>query len=354
MAEARVRRPALQHYPGDEERETGLKLVGLAAFGLWRRMINLMHVGEPYGFLTTPESGTPIGPAELARLLGESPASIKRLLAQLEAHKVFSRTGEGVIYSRRMVRDERTRNNRASGGHLSLRNPAVPRPKDGRKDADKDPQLDTFGTSEGYPSPPSLGGSPSSSSSSSKNPTPTPSLPEGGEGNGAPSGPGTAGTAGKGQGSSSPPASKQQGYLPNGGWDLSGEEILARDEWWGDTPGEVRIRLLPEVMERRTADRPSTMVKGAIAYVLAAHEADPVPGTEHAAATGRGKAVEAPGAGRSQQPRKTAGAAPIPSIGELLPSHVGRPPPPTEPPPMRTPPGTGAPAVVPGVEPQPP
>lgn len=339
MADVRVRRPALQHYPGDEERETGLKLVDLAAFGLWRRMINIMHVGEPYGHLTTPESGTPIGPAELARLLGESPATIKRLLGQLETHKVFSRTDMGVIYCRRMVRDERTRNNRAAGGPLSLRNPNVPRRKDGRKDADKDAQMDTFAGTEGYPYPPSLGGSPSvsPSPSSSKDPTPTPPLQGGGEGSGAPPGSGTAGS-GQGQGSSSR-SGNGKGYLPNGGWDLPGDEILELPAW-GDTPTDRRKHLVGEVLDRRGK---SATVWGAITYVLAAREADPVPGTEHAAALASPATAQGRGTARAQQPRgRTTAGASIPSIGELLPSHVGRPAPPAEPPPPRPPRATRA------------
>ncbi len=58
---------------------------------------------------------------------------------------MFSRTDGGVIYSRRMVRDERVREARAKGGPKSLENQNVPRPKDGGKDGRKDtlpPPLD--------------------------------------------------------------------------------------------------------------------------------------------------------------------------------------------------------------------
>jgi hypothetical protein len=90
-------------------------------------------------------------------MVGGTSEDVERLLAELEHAGVFSRTAEGVIFSRRMVQDEKLRETRASGGANSLRNPNVPRPKDGRKD--------TFSGSLGE----SFGGSPSSSSSSSKN-----------------------------------------------------------------------------------------------------------------------------------------------------------------------------------------
>jgi hypothetical protein len=114
MAE-QSRRPAFQFYPGDEERETSLRLVSLAAYGLWKRMLNLMHDGLPYGHLTTA-AGAEITPAQLARLVGETAIITKRLLAELEEAGVFSRDGNGIIHSRRMVRDEHIRSVRAAAG----------------------------------------------------------------------------------------------------------------------------------------------------------------------------------------------------------------------------------------------
>lgn len=112
--QARVR-PAYQFYPGDEERKTALRLVSLAAYGLWHRMLNLMHAAVPRGWLVGANSKA-IEPPELARLVGESPATIKKLLVELEGHGIFSRTQSGIIYSRRMVRDEHVSNVRAEAG----------------------------------------------------------------------------------------------------------------------------------------------------------------------------------------------------------------------------------------------
>jgi hypothetical protein len=96
-------------------------------------------------------------------MVGGSTDEVERLLAELEAAGVFSRTEEGIIFSRRMVQDEKVRELRASGGPSSLNNPNVPRPKGARKD--------TFNGSLGRSLPVSSGGSPSSSSSSSKSNT---------------------------------------------------------------------------------------------------------------------------------------------------------------------------------------
>lgn len=139
----RGKRPSFQWYPGDAQRDTALRSCSLEARGLWREMMDLMHDGEPYGHLTA--GGIPIDDATLAGLAGISTRKTSALLFELETKKVFSRTESGVIYSRRMVRDEAKRNARAAGGGRSLDNPNVPRPKDPYKEGGKD----TFGPSNG-------------------------------------------------------------------------------------------------------------------------------------------------------------------------------------------------------------
>src|SRR5690606_29478412 len=54
--------------------------------------------------------------AQLANHCRISPAQCSKLLRELEDAGVPSRTPEGVLFSRRMVRDEATRNARAAGG----------------------------------------------------------------------------------------------------------------------------------------------------------------------------------------------------------------------------------------------
>lgn len=108
------RRPAFQFYPADWRKESGLRLCSIGARGLWIEMMVLMHEGEPYGHLTM--KGRPIDAAMLARLIGESPGTVKKFIKELEANEVFSRSEGGIIFSRRMVRDEEARERRAEGG----------------------------------------------------------------------------------------------------------------------------------------------------------------------------------------------------------------------------------------------
>lgn len=153
-----AKRPAFQFYPGDWLEEKGLRASSLAARGLWIDLMCFMHQGVPYGHLRN-ESGHALTVQEIARSVGDSPRTVAALIAELERHVVFSRNADGVIYCRRMVRDEATRTARAAGGVKSLEHPNVPPPKHPLPDPSDHP---SGGSLQG-----SFGGSPSSSSSSS-------------------------------------------------------------------------------------------------------------------------------------------------------------------------------------------
>ena len=77
-------------------------------------MMALMHEGDPYGHLRTGQRE--ITPEILARMVGARVSTVKKLLVELEEAGVFSRDAAGAIFSRRMVKDEHRRNERAAGG----------------------------------------------------------------------------------------------------------------------------------------------------------------------------------------------------------------------------------------------
>lgn len=179
----RIKRPAYQFYPRDERADTALQACPLVARGLWHEMQNIMHDGDPYGHLRI--GGRDMSVEELARYVGEPLGKVRAWVALLEDRNVFSRTDEGTIYSRRMVRDEHNRNVRAAGGKESLNHPAVPRPKDHSKDIAGDstngrgryPSIGPSVDTSGDPLPPSSGGSPASASAFASASEITPSGP---------------------------------------------------------------------------------------------------------------------------------------------------------------------------------
>lgn len=114
--------PWMKFFPSDWRSDPRLRMCSLAARGLWMEMLMLMHEAEPYGHLLV--AGIAPSEDQLAVLAGTSPAEIPALLAELESADVFSRNTKGVIYSRRMTRDEKkarlAQKNGLKGGNPTL------------------------------------------------------------------------------------------------------------------------------------------------------------------------------------------------------------------------------------------
>ncbi len=109
-----MKRPAFQFYPADWRKDMALQSCSVAARGLWMDLLCIAHEREPYGHLTV--NGKPMTPAQIGRHTGLTQREAEKLLQELADAGVSSVTDEGVIYSRRMVRDEDLRNRRAEGG----------------------------------------------------------------------------------------------------------------------------------------------------------------------------------------------------------------------------------------------
>jgi len=109
--------PAFQFYPGDWLKDPAVRSVSLAARGLWIDMLCLMHESPRRGYLQHA-NGKPVTAEQLARMTGCSTDEVSRLLQELDDAGVFSCTEHGVIYSRRMVRDEQIRQVRREAGRL--------------------------------------------------------------------------------------------------------------------------------------------------------------------------------------------------------------------------------------------
>jgi hypothetical protein len=109
------RLPAIQFYVGDWKKDPGIRACSLAARGLWFEMLCIAFEARRRGYLEHA-NGEPIADEDLARMVGADRKEVVRLLAELDRRQVFSRTDDGIIYSRRMRRDEEVRQARAAGG----------------------------------------------------------------------------------------------------------------------------------------------------------------------------------------------------------------------------------------------
>lgn len=121
------KRPSFQFYPSDWLRDTALRSCSTGARGLWIDMICYMHEGNPYGHLKVGDKV--ILPINLARMVGETLEVVESWLQELKHAGVYDLTSDGVIISRRMIRDENLRKIRAAGGKLGG-NPNLMQPKE--------------------------------------------------------------------------------------------------------------------------------------------------------------------------------------------------------------------------------
>ena len=110
-----MKRPSFQFYPSDWLRDTALRSCSTGARGLWMDMICFMHEGNPYGYLKVGDKV--IHAANLARMVGEPLEVVEGWLDELRVAAVFD-VDDGVICSRRMIRDEELRQKRSEGGKL--------------------------------------------------------------------------------------------------------------------------------------------------------------------------------------------------------------------------------------------
>jgi len=109
-----MKRPSFQFYPSDWLRDTALRSCSTGARGLWMDMICFMHEGSPYGHLKVGDKV--ILSFNLSRMVGETLDVVEGWLDELSTAGVYETNDEGVIYSKRMIRDENLRQIRAAGG----------------------------------------------------------------------------------------------------------------------------------------------------------------------------------------------------------------------------------------------
>lgn len=100
--------------------DPSVRACGLAARGLWMDCLCICaaNKGRDHGFLKI--AGKPVTPYQLGRLVGATEIETLELLEELESNAVFSRTRDGTIYNRRMVRAEKNRGNGRLGGNPNL------------------------------------------------------------------------------------------------------------------------------------------------------------------------------------------------------------------------------------------
>lgn len=121
--------PHVKWYGRDWLGDPLLRMVGPAERGVWIDLLSAMMLAEPFGHLAV--KGRPMTDLEASRLIGVDETTYKGILYRLEEAGIPSRTEEGVLYSRRLVRDYKRFmcgkiSGKKGGGNPALSSPTPP------------------------------------------------------------------------------------------------------------------------------------------------------------------------------------------------------------------------------------
>lgn len=112
--------PAMPFYFGDWLKDPGIRALDWDVRMVWMEMLGFMWESERRGYLVL--NGKEIDRKTLQKMLGCDRKLIIKSLLQLEKYSIFSRTKEGIIYSRRMAEDEEKRQNKRKAGKIGMQN----------------------------------------------------------------------------------------------------------------------------------------------------------------------------------------------------------------------------------------
>jgi hypothetical protein len=117
------RQPWFKWYPESWRGDDNVKGCSLAARGLWRECLDIMHNAPQRGYLVGQNG--PLTDVDLAHFVGRPLREVRTALAEIEQHRVSSRTNDGILFSRRMVRDtarlEKAKADGRNGGNPTLK-----------------------------------------------------------------------------------------------------------------------------------------------------------------------------------------------------------------------------------------
>jgi len=115
-------RPATQWYWDDWFSSHDVQSCSWPAQGLWVNLLGIMFSSEIRGTLTI--NGRPVDNKIISKRFGHHIKEVNKLITELETAKVFSRLGDGTIYSRRMYREsmrqQEISQKRAEAGKLGM------------------------------------------------------------------------------------------------------------------------------------------------------------------------------------------------------------------------------------------
>lgn len=107
--------PHMPWYPGDWLKDVGIQSLSYYHRGIWHELLMRMWESSDRGRLVL--NGKAMSDTRIAQLLGLSPRETADAISVILESGVGSRDADGALISRRMVRDEEIRQQRADAGH---------------------------------------------------------------------------------------------------------------------------------------------------------------------------------------------------------------------------------------------
>jgi hypothetical protein len=107
-----AKNPSSVWYWNDWLLDPGVRMCSMAARGFWLEMLAIAAAATPYGHVVI--NGAPCSICDLATATKQRKQDVSRWIRELEKRGVFSRTEDGTIFCRRMVREAEARREKAS------------------------------------------------------------------------------------------------------------------------------------------------------------------------------------------------------------------------------------------------
>jgi hypothetical protein len=107
-----AKNPSSVWYWNDWLLDPGVRMCSMAARGFWLEMLAIAAAATPYGHVVV--NGQPCSVCDLATATKQRKQDVSRWIRELEKRGVFSRTEDGTIFCRRMVREAEARREKAS------------------------------------------------------------------------------------------------------------------------------------------------------------------------------------------------------------------------------------------------
>jgi hypothetical protein len=107
-----AKNPSSVWYWNDWLLDPGVRMCSMAARGFWLEMLAIAAAATPYGHVVI--NGAPCSICDLATATNQRKQDVSRWIRELEKRGVFSRTEDGTIFCRRMVREAEARREKAS------------------------------------------------------------------------------------------------------------------------------------------------------------------------------------------------------------------------------------------------